>query len=77
MTDPKKPLKCSSCGEQATGEMAKIAKVGETHYRRLQHGVGIPGRKRGGNIARSCGTWQEQVLEELEGARGTPKDPRG
>jgi len=50
-----KSLKCSTCGISPTPFLE--AKAGGTHYRIVEHGVGIPGRKPTRN-ARKCGTWQ-------------------
>lgn len=68
-------LKCDGCGEEAKGDVAKIAKAGGAHYERVQHGVGIPGRQQKGFNARSCGTWVEQEIAALKGS--TPEPRRG
>ena len=58
MTDPIPTLRCSKCGKPPTEEEAKYtARLGGTHYRRLDHAVGIPGNK-GNRIARTCGIWE-------------------
>lgn len=50
-------LVCAKCGDEPTPDEARYtAKLQGTHYRRIQHGVGIPGR-RGGSQARECGPW--------------------
>lgn len=50
-------LTCSRCGEHPTELEAKYtARLGGTHYKRVSHGVGIPGNK-GNRTARTCGTW--------------------
>lgn len=54
-------LKCSRCGEKPTADEAKYtAKLGGTHYKRVDHGVGIPGN-RGNRNTRTCGTWVEDA----------------
>jgi hypothetical protein len=58
---PGVPLVCDGCRERPTKDEAKYsARKGGTHYRKLQHGAGIPGHA-DANIARTCGTW---VLDE-------------
>lgn len=50
-------LRCSTCGVHPTELEAKhTAREGGTHYRIVEHGVGIPGRRKTRN-ARKCGTW--------------------
>lgn len=51
MTEPVK-LICDKCGAPAATEAVE----GGTHYRRIQHGVGIPGRPRPFQM-RTCGHW--------------------
>lgn len=58
MTDEKKPLKCTSCGTLADGDMALIAKVGGTHYQERQHSVGT--FRKSNKVLRTCGKWAEQ-----------------
>lgn len=47
-------LICDKCGTKPAPELNAV--VGGTHYRRIEHGVGIPGR-RGGFQLRTCGHW--------------------
>lgn len=49
-------LRCDKCGGEPAPDIQ--AKLGGTHYRVYEHGVGIPGRQPTRN-ARKCGKWVE------------------
>jgi hypothetical protein len=66
MADPKPLLRCDTCRARPNELEAKYsAKLGGTHYKRLTHGAGIPGREQGGKF-RTCGKWVEDK-EERDG----------
>ena len=48
-------LRCSKCGAAPAPDAQ--AKEGGTHYRRLEHGAGIPGRRAEVKL-RTCGQWR-------------------
>jgi hypothetical protein len=48
-------LRCASCGAQPDAGMPAVA--GGTHMKRVEHGVGIPGRKTTVQL-RTCGKWR-------------------
>ncbi|HEY4884067.1 MAG TPA: hypothetical protein VII08_10560 [Myxococcales bacterium] len=48
-------LRCDKCS--APPEVGTFAKLGGTHWRIMEHAVGIPGRKEN-RQARRCGMWR-------------------
>jgi hypothetical protein len=71
---------CASCGVQPDELEAKYtAGVGKTHWRRIYHGEGIPGRRGGAANARKCGPWVERTAtrEQREEAVRAWKETTG
>lgn len=78
--DPGVTLVCAACGKQPTAlEAQYTAREGKTHWRRIEHGAGIPGRATANAQARSCGPWvsseltREQRKERLDEWRRNPR----
>jgi hypothetical protein len=51
------PLRCDACGARPADGVP--VRAGGTHYRRLVHAAGVPGRESGPKL-RSCGTWVQR-----------------
>lgn len=62
-------LVCAACGERPTAlEAQYTAREGKTHWRRITHGAGIPGRATVNAQARSCGPWVSAALNQEQRA---------